>query len=85
MAIPEIENRIMEIFSDSLYLNLASPYVDLIETGVLDSMMLMELTMLLEKNFDIRISVSEIRVEDITSVSAISAFVTRLMRKAQTV
>lgn len=85
MAMPEIEKRIMEIFNDSLYLNLASPDVDLIETGVMDSMLLMELTLLLEKQFDIRISVSEIRVEDITSVNAIGAFVDRLMHNAQTV
>ncbi|MAO64155.1 MAG: hypothetical protein CL666_04080 [Balneola sp.] len=51
---------------------------DLIDTGVLDSLSLIQLMVALENEFNIRIEPEEIDFEDYRSVKAMTAMITRL-------
>jgi acyl carrier protein len=56
---------------------------DLIETRVIDSVMLLRLTLFLEEHYGIEIPDEDIGGANFRSLGSIEAFVTRHMKKAQ--
>ena len=60
-------------------LNVVVPAVDadLISIGLLDSLTLVELFLLLEEQFGVRVDLEDITLDDFRSVSSIVAFVAR--------
>ena len=68
-------HQIAAFFSERLNLTVSSPTQDLFETGVLDSMALVDLVMHLEQQFDIRISTDELEPDNFRSVAKIAGFV----------
>jgi acyl carrier protein len=61
----------------ALHLTIPSVETDLFETGALDSLVFIDILMLLERDFGISIDMSVIELEDFKSVDSISAFINR--------
>jgi methoxymalonate biosynthesis acyl carrier protein len=74
----DLDHRIRGIFLEALNVSVDSTDTDLIETGVLDSLALVELLLRLEEEFDVKVDVGELDVEDFRTVGSIGSFVTRL-------
>ena len=71
----DIQSRITSIFTEKLNLKAHQADMELIETGILDSMGLIELLFQLEKEFRITISIEEIETDDFRSIARIEEFV----------
>jgi D-alanine--poly(phosphoribitol) ligase subunit 2 len=70
-----IENEIAEIFAKELHVDVPSHDCDLVETGVLDSLQLVELIFQLEQHFGIRVSLDEMDLEDFRTIERITVAV----------
>ena len=69
---------IRELIIDRLSLEDISADTDLLKEGVLDSVTLVQLIMLLEERFGVRIDLSELEIDDLRSVRSIAALITKL-------
>jgi acyl carrier protein len=65
-------SRLNALFLDQLSIEVPGPDTDLIETGMLDSMKLVELLVLIEQEFGIRIELEQIEIDDLRSVRGIA-------------
>lgn len=72
---PETVARIQALFPRELGLPAPDPNADLIETGAVDSLALIDLLVALEVEFSIRIDISALDPEQFRSVVTISALV----------
>ncbi|HYL56731.1 MAG TPA: acyl carrier protein [Gemmatimonadales bacterium] len=73
---PELE----ALFIEHLRVEVPSPETDLLQTGRLDSLGVVELLFRLEQRFGIRIDTDDLEVEYFRSLAAIAAFVTARRR-----
>jgi D-alanine--poly(phosphoribitol) ligase subunit 2 len=67
--------RIQNIFSQVLYREVQSPQVDLFETGLLDSMGLIELLFNLEQQFGLQLDISHLDLDQFRSIESIANLV----------
>jgi methoxymalonate biosynthesis acyl carrier protein len=72
-----IHQKLNELFARKL--NLVAPTVgaDLVGTGLLDSLMLVELLAQLEEMFGVSISTDDLELDNFRSIASIAAFVAR--------
>ena len=70
--------QIASLFSQHMNLDVPSFDFDLLETGALDSLSLVELLVHLEKEFDIKVNVEELEIDDFCSIQAIADFILKL-------
>lgn len=77
--IPELElqDGIRAFFGDRLHLTVPSADTDLIATGMLDSLALVELLLQIETGYGLRVSLEKIDFEDFRSVASIARFIAR--------
>ncbi len=73
-----IRMNVMSVVCKTLTLETVAFEEDLIESGVLDSLSLIQLMVALEDEFDIRIEPEEIDFEDYRSVRSMTEMITRL-------
>jgi acyl carrier protein len=73
----QIANDVAEIFSQKLHLEVCSHDSDLFESGVLDSLHLVELVFQLEQQFSVRIPLGETDLENFRSIESIVLMLTR--------
>jgi len=66
-----IENEVAEIFSHKLHVDVPSHDCDLFQTGILDSLQLVELLFELEQQFGVRMSIEETDFEHFRSIERI--------------
>ena len=71
-------DRIRRLFLEALNIGIDSVETDLIDSGLLDSLVLVELLLHLEEEFDIDVTVVDLNIEDFRTVRSIGTFVTRL-------
>jgi acyl carrier protein len=71
-------DRIRGLFSEVLSIGVDSVDTDLIDTGLLDSLVLVELLLRLEEEFNIDVMVADLNIEDFRTVGSIAMFVARL-------
>jgi acyl carrier protein len=62
-------------FSEKLSVEIPSVDADLIQTGILDSLALVELLAYVEKEFGTEISLDDIEIEDFHSIAKIAEYV----------
>jgi acyl carrier protein len=62
-------------FSEKLSVEISSVDADLIQTGILDSLALVELLVYIEKEFGTEISLDDLEIEDFGSIAKIAEFV----------
>jgi D-alanine--poly(phosphoribitol) ligase subunit 2 len=74
----DLEGRIRELFLGALDIRIDSAEIDLIEAGLLDSLVLVELLLQLEQEFGIDVVMADLEIDDFRTVKSIAAFVTRL-------
>lgn len=70
----ELEERLLRIFHERMKLEIPSPEMDLLETGVIDSLTFVELLVLVEEEFGVTIDVAELEVEVFRSVRRIACY-----------
>lgn len=68
-------DRVHQLFVDALTMDVPSPDTDLIETGRLDSLALVELLFALEQRFGVDLALGELDVENFRTLRRISDFV----------
>ena len=74
--------EVQTIFSTTLLRDVTSPSVDLLESGVLDSMSFVELLLNLEQHFGMSFDVMNLELENFRSIETIAALVSdRLQTK----
>jgi D-alanine--poly(phosphoribitol) ligase subunit 2 len=64
--------EIQKLFADKLSRPVSSPDEDLFETGILDSMVLVELLLQLEQSFGLVISIADLDLDRIRTVRSIA-------------
>jgi len=70
-----LQQQVTALFAEKLNLDVASAETDLIETGLLDSLALVELLAQLEESFDVSISTDDMELENFRSITTIAMFV----------
>ena len=63
------------IFTDKLNVRVPTPDTDLIASGLLDSMQIVELVMQIEQQFGVRIGLEQVDFDDLRSVSGIARLI----------
>src|SRR5256885_1683091 len=69
--------RLRALFLRHLHLEVPSADTDLLETGLLDSLQLVDLLMLIEEEFGRRISLEAIELDDLRSLTRLAGLVSR--------
>ena len=72
-----VQQRLTELFARKLNLEVASVDTDLVGTGLLDSLTLVELMAQLEETFGVSISTDDLELENFRSIASIARFLDR--------
>lgn len=80
----EVHGRLAALFREKLNVEVPSVDTDLYETGILDSMAFVELLAFLEKEFQMRLELNEIEIDNFKSIEKITEFVLRTSRPVTT-
>ncbi|MGD8374702.1 MAG: phosphopantetheine-binding protein [Acidobacteriota bacterium] len=75
MTAADVQQEILGIFKDVLGIEVPSPDHDLLESGLLDSLALVDLIFQLEQRFAAEIDLESLDLERWRNVSSIAAFV----------
>jgi acyl carrier protein len=70
------QQKLSELFARKLNLEVPSVETDLIGTGLLDSLALVELMAQLEETFGVSISADDLELDNFRSIASIARFVT---------
>lgn len=70
-------DQIMRLISELAHIEAPSVETDIIESGLLDSLLFVELISSLEKRFGVHISLDDIELDNFRSVRKIAEFVNR--------
>jgi methoxymalonate biosynthesis acyl carrier protein len=72
---PTVVRDVSALFHDKLGIEVPSPECDLIESGLLDSLRLVELLLEIEASLGCRIPIDEIELDDLRSVRRIARLI----------
>lgn len=72
-----INRRICQVFAEYLHVEIPSDDVDLIDSGLLDSLLLVDLLVHLEMEFGFTVVMDELDLEDFRTLNRISVYVAR--------
>jgi methoxymalonate biosynthesis acyl carrier protein len=78
------ETDIRRVLSEKMYVEVGSPDADLLATGVLDSLALIQLLVHLEEEFGVKIALDQIEIEDLRSTASIAKLIARTALAAHT-
>ncbi len=70
-----IIGRLGTLFTACFHIEVPSPDTDLLESGILDSLQFVELLVQLEQNFNLRIKIDDIDLEDLRTLARIARLV----------
>ena len=70
-----IIGRLGTLFTTCFHIEVPSPDTDLLESGILDSLQFVELLVQLEQNFNLRIKIDDIDLEDLRTLARIARLV----------
>jgi len=71
----QLQQQLTDLFTNTLNLEVPSVEADLVETGVLDSLTLIDLLLSLEQEFGVKISLEEVAIDNFRSIANITQFV----------
>jgi acyl carrier protein len=74
-----IHQKLTELFAKKLNLKVSSVDTDLVETGLLDSLALVELLAQLDETFGVSISTDDLELENFRSIASIAGLVDQRM------
>jgi acyl carrier protein len=72
-----VYQKLTELFAKKLNLEVSSVDTDLVETGLLDSLALIELLSQLEETFGVSVSTDDLELENFRSIASIAGFLAR--------
>jgi len=70
---------IHDILSNCLHIEIPGPEVDLVESGIMDSLVLVDLIYHLEKRFSVAVPIETLDLDNMRSISAMAALVESLI------
>jgi acyl carrier protein len=73
-----LRQQVLDLFGSDLNLLVPSVDTDLIDQGLLDSLVFVDLIMKLETTFGVEVPVADLEIDQLRSVTRIAAFVTSL-------
>jgi acyl carrier protein len=65
-------SKIQDLLREELLVDVGSPEEDLLSSGLLDSLTLVQLLVSIEEGFGVRIALSDLRLDDIRTISSIA-------------
>ena len=74
MGHDQVVERVLSLF-EGLSIDVGSPTTDLIDTGLLDSLALVELIAGIENEFEVDLALDALEIDSFRSVESIAAFV----------
>jgi acyl carrier protein len=77
MATSPTTERVRRLFRESLNMEVASEQTDLIDTGMLDSLALVELLFEIEREFQVDLALDELDIDNFRTIERIGEFVER--------
>ena len=78
-----LAQQISALLSEKLHLQVPSLDTDLINTGLVDSLMFVEFLVQLEQEFGIQMSLQDLELDHIRTVTRIAAFVATKVRNGE--
>ena len=72
----DVIDRIMTLLTDQLHQEIPAKTTDLIDEGLLDSMLFVDLIMSLEREFGIEIAIGDLEIDTFRTVARMADFVT---------
>jgi acyl carrier protein len=75
IAFQNLQQRITRLFAEDLHLEVPAIDADLIEAGILDSLVFIELLTRLEQVFSLRVAMEQLDVDRFRSISRIAEYV----------
>ncbi len=75
MSQPELSAKVRGIFADTLNIEVPSDETDLIESGYIDSLALVELLFAIEREFSVSVPLDELDIDAFRNVRSISELV----------
>lgn len=73
----QLHQQLNDLFTNRLNLEVPSVETDLVETGALDSLTLIDLLLSLEQEFGVSVSLEEVAIDNFRSISSIAQYVWR--------
>ena len=70
-----ITQRLVALFADAFQIEAPAPDLDLIDTGILDSLQLVELLYRLEREFSTTIAIEDIDLDDLRTLNRIARLI----------
>ena len=71
---PDLTARVRQVFLEALNIQVPSVDTDLVDTGLLDSLALVELLFAIEQRFGVDLSLGELDIANFRSVERLAAF-----------
>ena len=69
------QQRIQAIFNERLKVDIPAVDIDLFETGLIDSLVFVDLLLALEEEFSMEIALDQVNLDDFRSVARIADFI----------
>lgn len=82
MAANDIQKKVSRILSGTMNLNVPGPDADLVASGQLDSLSLVDLLLHLEQSFGIAVSLEGLEIDELRSVTRIAGLVAKRLAAA---
>jgi len=79
----QLQQQIIEIFSERFETRLGSDEVDLLETGIVDSVKIVELVLEIEQRFGVSLPFEELEIDDFRTVLRLAERISRTVRAAR--
>jgi acyl carrier protein len=72
---PDLISEVTRLIAEKLLLDVSSPQEDLLSSGAIDSLSLIQLLVNLEEHFGVRIPLDELEIEDLRSIESIARLI----------
>jgi acyl carrier protein len=72
---PDVISQVSQLITEKLLLEVTSPHEDLLSSGAIDSLSLIQLLVTLEEYFGVRIPLDELEIEDLRTVQSIARLI----------
>ena len=82
MSPKDIQSQVTKIIAGTMNLAVPGPEADLVASGQLDSLALVDLLMHLEHSFGISVALENVEIDDFRSVTKITGLVGRYLKAA---
>jgi len=79
----QLQQQIIDIFSERFETRLGSDAVDLLETGIVDSVRIVELVLEIEQRFGVHLPFEELEIDDFRTVLRLAERIARTVRAAR--